>query len=168
MLPEPDHSPAGLAERRVGGSVPLDVPAQLRLPVPGVRRGLVAVLRTAVPEAAVHEDSDLARGEDDVWADPDPGGQVEPVVLAVPVTLAVQRPPQRHLRSSVGAPIGPHIGGAPRTGRLRVVRHSGSGYCDLAGPAGVSETGAAVAGAVAAGPVSSSSASSCRVRAGSR
>src|SRR5579872_7158004 len=69
VLPEPDDLPASLSERHVCPAIPFDVAAQLRRPVPLVRGRLPAVLGAAVPEAAVDEHRDLARGENDVWSD---------------------------------------------------------------------------------------------------
>src|SRR5258708_12689048 len=59
VLPEPDHRPARLAKSRISGPVPVDVTAQLRFPVPGIRRWLAAVLRTPLPEPPIHEDRHL-------------------------------------------------------------------------------------------------------------
>src|SRR5258707_1972862 len=116
VLPEPDHRPARLAKSRISGPVPVDVTAQLRFPVPGIRRWLAAVLRTAVPEAAIHEDGDLPGGEHDVRPDPDPVGQVESVILAIAEAEPVQRPPQRQLGlrgGAAGIPPGRRTARAP-------------------------------------------------------
>src|SRR5580692_13001245 len=106
VLPEPDHRPAGLRERLVGGAVTLDVPGQLRRPVPVIVLRLAAVVRAGVPEAAVDEHGDLAAGKRDVRADP-AQRQVEPEVLAVAVAPGVQRGAQRQFRLGVGAAIAP-------------------------------------------------------------
>src|ERR1700761_5529678 len=109
MFPESDYGPPGFAESGVGGPVPFDVTAELRLPVPGVGRRLTPVIRAAVPEAAVNEHGDPAGGEHDVGTDPDAARQIEPQILAVTVALAVQRPPQREFRLGVGAAVSLHI-----------------------------------------------------------
>src|SRR5258708_15554859 len=122
VLPEPDHRPARLAKSRISGPVPVDVTAQLRFPVPGIRRWLAAVLRTAVPEAAIHEDGDLPGGEHDVRPDPYPVGQRESVILAIAEAEPVQRPPQRQLGLGVGAAGSPHVRPTPRARWLRIAR----------------------------------------------
>src|SRR5215470_1961743 len=102
MLPEPDDGPAGLVESRVGRPVTLDVAAQLRFPVPAVGRRLAAVLGAAVPEAAVYENRDPPGGEYDVGPHSQATGQIEPVILSVPISQAVQRPAERKLGFGVG------------------------------------------------------------------
>ena len=126
VLPDPHDLPARRQQGRVGGAVALDVAGQLGSPVPGVRGGLGAVLGAGVPEAAVHEDGDPAGGERDVWPDPR-SVEVQPVVLAVPEALAVQRSAQRHLGLGVGPPVGSHVGRAAGAGRVRIVGHSDPG-----------------------------------------
>ncbi len=66
MLPDPDHGPSGCGQARVGVTVANPVRLDLLAPPSGVRLRPSAVLRTAVPVAAVAEDRDLATGEDDV------------------------------------------------------------------------------------------------------
>src|SRR5260221_8082252 len=122
VLPEPDHRPARLAKSRISGPVPVDVTAQLRFPVPGIRRWLAAVLRTAVPEAAIHEDGDLPGGQHDVRPDPYPVGQLESVILAIAEAEPVQRPPQRQLGLGVGAAVSPHVRRTPGARWLRIAQ----------------------------------------------
>jgi hypothetical protein len=76
-----------------------------------------------MPEAPVHEDGHPPRGERDVGAEPAPGGQVEPVVLAEPVSLPVQRAAQREFWLGVHAPVRAHVRRAAGTGRGRVGTH---------------------------------------------
>ena len=123
MFPDPDDVPAGCRERGVRHPVSLDVPPQLGLPVPGVVGRLAAMLRTGVPEAAIHEHGDATRGERDVGPDPLALSQVEPVVLAEPVPLVVQRPAQRDLGLGVRAPDRAHVGCPSLAGRVRVLGH---------------------------------------------
>src|SRR5258708_2937755 len=125
MLPEPDYLPADLTKSGIRGAVPVHVAAQLGFPVPSIRRWLAAVLRTAMPEAAIHEDGDLPGGEHDVWPDPDPVSKVEPVILAIAEAQPVQRPPQRQLGLRVGAAVGPHVRRTPGAGWLRIPRPRG-------------------------------------------
>src|SRR5260370_39713565 len=120
VLPEPDYLPAGLTKSGIRGPVPVHVAAQLGFPVPSIRRWLAAVLRTAMPEAAIHEDGDLPGGEHDVWPDPDPVSKVEPVILAIAEAQPVQRPPQRQLGLRGGAAVGPHARRTPGAGWVRV------------------------------------------------
>lgn len=56
VLPHADHSPASLLGQAIGLAVPFDVSPQLRGPVVGIGSGRVAVGRTPVPEAPIHED----------------------------------------------------------------------------------------------------------------
>src|SRR5258708_13287407 len=114
MLPEPDYLPAGLTKSGIRGPVPVHVAAQLRFPVPGIRRWLAAVLRTAMPEAAIHEDGDLPGGEHDVWPDPDPVSKVEPVILAIAEAHPAPPPPPRQLGLRVGAAAAPQLPRTPR------------------------------------------------------
>ena len=127
VLPDPYHPPARRAERRVGGAVPFHVPAQFRRPVPLVDPRVPAMFRADVPETPVHEHRDPARGERDVRADPGAAVQVQPEVLAEPVTPPVQGAAQRKLGFRVGPPVGPHVGRASRAGRARIVSHGAQG-----------------------------------------
>jgi hypothetical protein len=116
MLPEADYCPAGLGEGLVGGAVALDVPSQLRRPVPVVVLRLAAVVGAGVPEAAVNEDGDPPAGERDIRADP-AQRQIEPEVLAVAVAHGVQRGAQRQFGLGVGAAVAPHVRRTARVDR---------------------------------------------------
>lgn len=129
VFPEPDDSPAGIVKSSVGGTVPLDVAAEFGGPIPLVRRGLSTMLGAYVPETAVHEDRDLPGREDDVRANTSAVGEVEPVILAVPVAHGMQRFAQGNFGFGIGSPIGPHVpraafasgGGVTRPDRCTVV-----------------------------------------------
>lgn len=77
MLPCTDDDPAGVVERRVRAAGTGQVPTDLVRPVGAVRLGNTAVIRAAVPEAAIDKDCDALSGEDrvgrhsrsDEWSD---------------------------------------------------------------------------------------------------
>jgi len=123
VFPDADDFPACGRQRGIGDTVTLNVPAQLRIPVPDVDGRLAAMLRAAVPEAAVDEHSDPASGERDIGPDPIPARKVQAIVLAVAVAPAVQSTAQRKLGLGVGAPIGAHVGRATWAGGMRIVGH---------------------------------------------
>lgn len=88
MLPGPKHHPTGVCKGSVDGAVPGDVSLELRSPVVRVRLRLVAVDRTAVPEAAVDEHREARPREDNVRANEPIRGadrKVRPESMAVPV-----------------------------------------------------------------------------------
>jgi hypothetical protein len=66
MFPDPHDQPAGILEGPVGLSIPFAIPFDLLLPEGSVRLGLCAMLRTAIPEAAVDEDRQALPRKDDV------------------------------------------------------------------------------------------------------
>jgi hypothetical protein len=66
VLPRSDNFPARGAERALDSTVPGEVSLELRDPVVRVAARNVAVLRAAVPEAAVNEHGDAPAAEDDV------------------------------------------------------------------------------------------------------
>lgn len=68
MLPYPDHDPASGFESGIGVAITPPVGGNLVLPEGAVRTGLGGVYRTAVPEAAIDEHSDLRRPEHDIDA----------------------------------------------------------------------------------------------------
>jgi hypothetical protein len=76
-----------------------------------------------VPEAPVDEDGDAPGGERYVRPDPLAFGQVQPVILAEPVTLPVQRPAQRHLGLRASTPDRAHIGRPTFSQWMRVLGH---------------------------------------------
>lgn len=117
VLPQPDDTPPSRLKSFVGGPVALDVPAQLRSPVPLVAGRLPTVFRADMPEAAVNEDRDLARSEHDVRTDTNAFGEIEPEVLAVPVALSVERAAQGDLGFGVGPAVRPHVPRSSLAGR---------------------------------------------------
>lgn len=134
VLPDTHDSPTRAHQSFIGCLVTLDVAAQLRRPVPLVRRRLPAVLRANVPEAPVDENGDFLGRENDVWADPHPFGQVEAEVLPVAISEAVQRAAQRDFRFRVGPPVRAHVARPPRARSSRV---QAFGVCALAGVSAV-------------------------------
>lgn len=111
VLPDAQHGPSGGRQCCVGGAVAFDVPAELGRPVPLVSRGLATMLRADVPEAAVHEDRDLACGEHDVWPGLGAVGQAKEMVLSVPVPESVQGAAQGDFWFGVRPAIGLHVAG---------------------------------------------------------
>jgi hypothetical protein len=72
MFPHVQHRPPEVTEGGILAPVAGDVAVKLRLPpVPVVARE-GSMLGAAVPEAAIHEDSDLGPGEGDVRATGEP------------------------------------------------------------------------------------------------
>lgn len=55
MLPEPQHGPTSLFEKRVNAAVSIPITSDLLLPPVRVRLGSCAVLWAPMPEAAVQE-----------------------------------------------------------------------------------------------------------------
>src|SRR5207248_3355560 len=68
VLPNANDCPALVSERGVVSCVALAVSANLRRPIARVRAWLDAMLRAAVPKAAVDEHRDACSREDDVWS----------------------------------------------------------------------------------------------------
>lgn len=66
VLPRADDMPAGGAESAVDAPITRGVAFELRAPIADVATGCIAVLRAAVPEAAINEDGDPPAREDDV------------------------------------------------------------------------------------------------------
>src|SRR5262249_60536478 len=93
---------------------------ELGRPYPCVARRLGAVLGPGLQEPPAQKAGPPPRGERDVGTDRGPGVQVEPVVLAEPVSLPVQRAAQREFWLGVRAPVRAHVRRAPGAGRGRV------------------------------------------------
>lgn len=108
MLPDSDGDPASVTQHLISLGVTFTIAPDLFAPVSSVRSRLRVVVRTAVPEAAIQEDSDLQLAEDQVsgsadlgeWSDGD----------AVPHTSRVDGSAQRQLRLRVSAAVGSHAG----------------------------------------------------------
>jgi len=73
VFPHPNTEPTSLLQLRIGVPVTFDVPLELGLPVVGVRLGVGCMIRTPVPEAAIYENCNLDRPEDEV------GGATHPL-----------------------------------------------------------------------------------------
>lgn len=71
VLPHAHNRPAGRGQDFVIPTIAVHIPIELRGPVVGVRRGLDAVLRTAVPEASVDEDDHALGWESHIASAPD-------------------------------------------------------------------------------------------------
>jgi hypothetical protein len=105
MFPDADHLPSCFRKIDVISAVALDVALQLSPPELGVPGGQRPVVRTAMPEAAVDEDSDPQAGEDDVGAD---AGSRNAMVDPVAETPTVERATQSELGPRVSAAVGAH------------------------------------------------------------
>lgn len=116
MLPDSQNQPARLLKRLNIFLVPPPIPGELRLPIGGVRAGLMAVLGTAVPEAAVYEDRDLRAGEHYVWPHTAARREIKSQVAPVSQASGVQSRPKSAFRHRVASAIGPHVV-ATRIGR---------------------------------------------------
>ena len=110
VLPRPDDTPSGLAQTLVRPSVSRDVGVELGAPPSCVRLRGDGVLRTAMPEAPVNEDSNPGSGESDVRT-----ARKGREVHAVTETPAMEFPAQRTLRFGSRRPEVRHesIGGQP-------------------------------------------------------
>lgn len=120
VLPDANDAPAFAAQGFADNAVALHVSAQLRGPVPLVRRRLSAVLRADVPEAAINEDRDLTRCEHDVRLDADTTVEPEKKVLPVPVAELVQRFPKLDLGLRICPAVGAHVPGPAGVQRSRI------------------------------------------------
>lgn len=112
VFPQANDLPAGCVESLVDPVVALDILAELRVPVPFVGRRLAPVVGACVPEASVDEHRDLACGEDDIRTYLD-RSDVEAEVLAVAISHAVQRFPQRDFRLRFRPAVRSHVPGPP-------------------------------------------------------
>ena len=73
MLPNSDGAPSRVREKLVGLSVPCPVSINLRAPEVTVRARGTAMVRAAVPEATINEDSDTSLAEDQIGGSPHAG-----------------------------------------------------------------------------------------------
>lgn len=73
VLPEVEDGPAELLQLAVLPGVPGPVVGQLLPPPLAIVLRQGAVFGARMPEATVHEDSDVGPGEDDVWPTGEPG-----------------------------------------------------------------------------------------------
>ncbi len=107
MFPYPHDCPASPRQRMVISAVAGDVARELRLPVCRVCAGVCGMDWAAVPEASIHEDSQLNGAEDDVGTHPTIPCS-EAAILAKPQSPHVQRGAQESLRVCVRPTIGLH------------------------------------------------------------
>lgn len=106
MLPDPDYVPPEISKMRVRLPVPFDIARELRRPPRGVafRDGLV--IGAPVPEASVHEHSDLLPGKQDIGAPAREARQNG--IDAIAKTARVQDPPQGPLGFRVSRALTGH------------------------------------------------------------
>lgn len=115
MLPKTQDSPS-LGCQVVGRfDIPSHVLGQLGSPPFDARLRLCCVLGTAVPEAAVHDDSDLGLGEGDV--DCVTGHPRDWKVHAEAQACCMQKPSDCNLGSSVTEALSAHASGNSAGGR---------------------------------------------------
>lgn len=69
VLPDPDDSPASIAQQLVVVAITVDVTLKLGVPVLAVAAWAGSVSGASVPEAAVDEDGQSGAGEDDIGSD---------------------------------------------------------------------------------------------------
>lgn len=100
VLPNPLNLPARAAQRGGHPSISLLVRLELRNPIVAIAIRHSLVLRTAVPKAAVHKDSDACPGEYDVWTHPN-FVESNQIVLAEAKTTPMEDRAQPDLRLGV-------------------------------------------------------------------
>jgi hypothetical protein len=137
VLPDPSDGPAVPGEPIVSRSVPLDVAAELRHPVVLIALRDHLMLRTAVPEAAIHEDRNPSLCEDDVRAHLHIAGP-DKEVLSEAQPASVEVGTQTDLGLRVGPPISlPDLGRGVVPGhRVRHADPSAEGYGPAFHPCG--------------------------------
>jgi hypothetical protein len=81
VLPDTDHKPTIVRQRRVHPAIAARVGIELRTPVASVRLGICRVLGASVPKAAIDVDRHALPGEDNVGTGPHAAG-MEDAVLA--------------------------------------------------------------------------------------
>lgn len=121
MFPQTKDTPSGFDQGVVGSSITFNVPTELRGPVPFVCSRMPTVLRANVPEAAIDEDRQLSRCENDVWPYSGVSIKVEPHVLAVPVPERMQRFAKCYFGFGVASAICTHVPRAAFVQWLRVI-----------------------------------------------
>jgi hypothetical protein len=132
VLPEPEHKPSGIRESLIGVTVPLDVAYDFFRPISRIHLGWNIVLRTAVPIAAVDEDSYFRWSKNHVGCPTEAGKWACADAVAQP--LGMDESPDPLLRLSVAVADRLHVA-APRRGRspgafwrypLRIIVHAPS------------------------------------------
>lgn len=107
VLPDSDHKPPCTAKFGIRALISRLVPLELCRPIPLVARRLGSMLRTAVPEAPIKEDSDLRPREYDVGVKAELI-RCDPPVLAKPKPATVERRAERDFGSSVTLSVAAH------------------------------------------------------------
>lgn len=108
MLPDTNHSPSiGLKGCRMA-TVASTVLSDLRLPIGAIGRRKGAVLRAAVPEAAIDEHSDLPTWEDEIGSDLSAGEGLNSEIDAVPQTGGMSGAANGALGSGISSPVRAH------------------------------------------------------------
>jgi hypothetical protein len=70
VLEEAKHRPPCIPQRVVGFPVSLDIPGQLRLPIPPIDLRELSVIGALMPEATVDKYGDPSPRKGDVWTHP--------------------------------------------------------------------------------------------------
>lgn len=109
MLPEAEDCPSLCFEVLSRLMVPGHVFVELGPPPLRVRLGMRGMLGAAMPEAAIHEDSDFGSREGDV--DRAAGHAWYGQVHSIPHACCVQEAANGHLRSGVARTLATHAGG---------------------------------------------------------
>jgi hypothetical protein len=125
VLPDAHHAPADVLEELVDFTVSLGIALELRSPIPTVRVRDRPVLRTYVPEAAVHKDSETMSRKGDVDGHKSTGSNLSEKLLPKSEAAAMQLGSQAQLWLGIGLPIRAHDRGCARTGGQRVTRALG-------------------------------------------
>ena len=126
VFPDADWGPTGCSEAGVGVGVAGSVAGDLGFPVLGVAAGLGAVLRAAVPEAAVHEDRHPQAREHQVSFAANIGQR--PAVHEVAQATPVQRRADEPFRSRVAGSLFRH---ALRRRTWQRLRFHGAGSSNI-------------------------------------
>lgn len=109
VLPHPQRQPPGGSQAFVSVTITPLIALDLGSPEFSIALGPRCVLRASVPEAPVHEDSDLRPSEQDVGFPPDSFQRF--AMHSVPKSCRMQSSAKRHLDFGVPAPLPAH----PRT-----------------------------------------------------
>lgn len=115
VFPYADDLPASVAQALISIRVALLVAVDFRRPeLCGGSSSLPVVLRTAVPEAPVHEDCHLDSGKNEVSCSSDRAQRARGHSVAQ--AEGVDRRPQRELRTSISTTVRAHHRPRTRTG----------------------------------------------------
>jgi hypothetical protein len=115
VLPVAKNGPSGLLERRTLLGISFDIPPDLRRPVCVVRVCTAsAVLRTAVPPAAINKAADPEPREGDVRPDRTDAADVDRKVNAIPEATSMKEDANSAFRPRIAPPVCAHVGAAMR------------------------------------------------------